>query len=48
MVKVNYLTEFEALKVFDVMDINTVKSYVVSNLTKAIALRKEIEFPLVM
>ena len=47
-VKVKNLTEFEALKVFDVMDINTVKSHVVSNLTKAIALRKEIEFPLVM
>jgi succinyl-CoA synthetase beta subunit len=42
------LTEFEALKVFDFMGINTVKSHVVSNLTKTIALMKQIGFPLVI
>ena len=42
------LTEFEALKVFDFMGINTVKSQVVSNLKKARELSKEIGFPLVM
>ncbi len=47
-VKTKNLTEYEALKVFDLMGINTVKSHVVSNLTKAISLTKEIGFPLVM
>ena len=42
------LTEFEALKVFDFMGINTVKSQVVANLKKARELSKEIGFPLVM
>ena len=47
-VKTKNLTEFEALKVFDVIGINTVKSHVVSNLTKARAFSKKIGFPLVM
>ena len=47
-VKAKNLTEFEALKVFNVMGINTVKSEIISNLTKARALSKEIGFPLVM
>ncbi len=42
------LTEFEALKVFNFMGINTVKSQVVANLTKARKLSKKIGFPLVM
>ena len=46
--KTKNLTEFEALKVFDLMGINTVNSQVVSNLTKARELSKEIGFPLVM
>ena len=42
------LTEFEALKVFQFMGIDIVNSQVVSNLTKARELCKEIRFPLVM
>ena len=42
------LTEFEALKVFDNIGINTVKSEIISNLTSTKELINEIEFPLVM
>lgn len=47
-VKYKNLTEFEALKVFDIIGIKTVRSKIVSNILKAKELTKEIGFPLVM
>ena len=47
-VKYKNLTEFEALKVFDIIGIKTVRSKIVSNILKAKEFSKEIGFPLVM
>ena len=47
-VKYKNLTEFEALKVFDIMGIKTVRSKIVSNILKSRELTMEFGFPLVM
>jgi acyl-CoA synthetase (NDP forming) len=47
-VKYKNLTEFEALKVFDIMGIKTVRSKIVSNILKSRELIMEFGFPLVM
>ena len=47
-VKYKNLTEFEALKVFNIMGINTVRSKIVSNILKPRELTTEFGFPLVM
>ena len=47
-VKYKNLTEFEALKVFDIIGIKTVRSKIVSNILKSRELTMEFGFPLVM
>ena len=47
-VKYKNLTEFEALKVFNIMGIKTVRSKIVSNILKSRELTMEFGFPLVM
>lgn len=47
-VKYKNLTEFEALKVFDIMGIKTVRSKIVSNILKSRELTVDFGFPLVM
>ena len=47
-VKYKNLSEFEALKVFDIMGIKTVRSKIVSNILKSRELTMEFGFPLVM
>ena len=47
-VKYKNLTEFEALKVFDIMGIKTVRSKIFSNILKSRELTMEFGFPLVM
>jgi acyl-CoA synthetase (NDP forming) len=47
-VKYKNLTEFEALKVFDIMGIKTVRSKIVSNILKSRELAVDFGFPLVM
>jgi len=47
-VKYKNLTEFEALKVFDIIGIKTVRSKIVSNILKSRKLTMEFGFPLVM